>query len=688
MRKQSREAILLIIFLFIIPGCVSMPPLPSSQFQLDQIDTAALKGKVIVIDPGHGGMYRGAIGKMGLRESEVNMGVALYLWGLLHDAGAYPIMTRTADTNVAFSPSKQLSDDLLARSRLSNYLKPDLFISIHHNSNTNDTKKNNLEVYYKLMDPGPSQELAECIMERIENTFEVEKAQVLPGNYSVLRETRATAILGEASYLTHKENERRLSLHGFLRLEAEAYFLGILDYFRGGVPRILNLTPNGDFLCDAQPEVVGLVKDDEHGKGIDPDSVTLYLDGNVVATRYDPLTGRVRYIPESPLNNGSHTLRLEAKNLGGNSATPVSTVFYTSLYPFQIETRPLIATLLPDGLSRTRITAEIVDENLNPVADGTLVSFYTSAGRVVDSLVTSRKGKAITHLIADYQLGHAEVVAASGGVYNSCIVTLGKPEEKIIEVYVHDRQGNPLEGAEVIFEEETYLKTDHLGYCFNKGNDDGGLEFTVWKNGYLPLKGFLDLGGEEVVREKLVLTPVDHGLMWHKVIVIDPQGREDSSLTDDSRERSRAEINYTTALCLRKMLELAGATVFLTRGSDSVSTSIERVIKANKTRADLLISLDHRKGSSYLGYYFNSSKGKFLARSIKQVIDDELSCKKLKMMEGREFVLIHTGMPAVVVSLDCRRCKRLPRDEEERPWVEAQALYQGLRSYFKGMSQI
>lgn len=688
MRKQCREAILLFIFSLIIPGCVSMPSLPSSLFQLDQIDTTALRGKVIVIDPGHGGSYSGAVGKMGLKESDVNLGVALYLWGFLRGAGAQPIMTRTADTTVVSPHRKQLSDDLRARSKICNELNADLFISIHHNSNINDPKKNNLEVYYKLVDPGPSRELAECVMERIRDTLEAGKAQVLPGNYSVLRETTSTAILGEASYLTHRENERRLTLHGFLKLEAEAYFLGSLDYFRKGIPRILDLTPNGDFLCQAQPEIVGWVQDDERGKGIDPDSTKLYLDGILVEHCYDPLTGRVSYIPTRPLTNRKHTLRLEAKNLGGNSARPFSAVFYVSLSPFQIETYPLIKTLPPNGLSRTRIIAEVVDENLNPVADGTLVSFSTSSGRVVDSLVATRQGKAITHLIAGYQVGWAEVMAVCGGVLSSCIVTFNKPEGGIIEICIHDQHGNPLEEAELIFGDETCLITDPLGYCFYQSDSDEELEFTVWKDGYLPLRNFLSLRGEEVTHEKLVLKPMDHGLMWHKVIVIDPQGREKASISDSSDEIERSEVNLQTALCLREMLRVAGAVVFLTRESNNVSTPVERVIKANEVRANILISLDHRKGASYLGYYFNSSKGKFLAHSIKQIIDDELSCKKLEMMESNEFVLIHTRMPAVVINLDHHRCRGLPRDEEERVWAEAQALYQGLRSYFKGVLQL
>ena len=130
------------------------------------------------------------------------------------------------------------------------------------------------------------------------------------------------------------------------------------------------------------------------------------------------------------------------------------------------------------------------------------------------------------------------------------------------------------------------------------------------------------------------------------------------------------------------MLELAGAEVFLTRENATAPSPSERVIKADEVQAEVLISLDHRKGS-YLGYYFSSIKGKFLARSIKQSIDDELFCKKVKLIESTDFVIVHTEMPAVVVNIDFPKCKKLPGDKEDRAWAEAKVIYQGLRSYFQ-----
>jgi N-acetylmuramoyl-L-alanine amidase len=679
-RRVLHIPYLLVVVLLLISGCASMPLLPSSSLQHHQLDLSPLAGKVIVIDPGHGGKYSGAVGRMGLKESEVNLGVALYLWGALQSAGAKPVMTRTADTTVASPAHKQLRADLLARSMMSNTVHPDLFVSIHHNSNTHRPKKNNLEVYYKLTDPGASRELAECIMKRIGNAFPIAQAQVLPGNYSVLRGTRATAILGEASYLTHRENERRLSLHGFLKLEAEAYFLGILDYFARGVPRIFAVTPDGDVYAQAQPEVTGWVKDDACGKGIDPSSIKLYLDDVAAEHLYDPLTGKVSYIPSQPLVNGEHTLRLEARNRGGNSAQPVRTIFSVALPPAAVVLSPIVATIPPDGRSRTRLTATVLDSTGNPVIDGTSVAFSTSAGALAESVVPTSFGKATTHLIAGFQRTSAEVVATCNGLSSVCTVTFDRPEKNLLEISIHDLQGNPMSGAELFCGKALCCVTDYLGYCFYQNDRAEELPFTVWKDGYQSLKGSFSLSGEGVTREELLLKPVDNGLMWNRVVVIDPQAEDGISTSSSAIER--AEANFKTAVYLKEMLKLAGAKVFLTRENNFTPSPAERVIKADEVRSEVLISLNHKKGS-HLGYYFNSIKGKFLARFIKQFIDDELSCKKVKMIESTDFVIVHTEMPAVVVNIDSRKCKGLPGDEEGRAWTEAKIIYQGLRSYFQ-----
>ena len=50
---------------------------------LDSVDAAGLRGKRIVLDPGHGGVFPGTQGVKGLTEKEVNLGVGLALRDLL-----------------------------------------------------------------------------------------------------------------------------------------------------------------------------------------------------------------------------------------------------------------------------------------------------------------------------------------------------------------------------------------------------------------------------------------------------------------------------------------------------------------------------------------------------------------------------------------------------------------------------
>ncbi len=64
------------------------------------VDFTVLRGKTIVLDPGHGGRYLGAVGKGGLTEKEVNLAVAKILRDLLVSYGATVVMTRSEDVDL------------------------------------------------------------------------------------------------------------------------------------------------------------------------------------------------------------------------------------------------------------------------------------------------------------------------------------------------------------------------------------------------------------------------------------------------------------------------------------------------------------------------------------------------------------------------------------------------------------
>ncbi len=97
-----------------------------------------LRIRRVVVDPGHGGKDHGAIGRGGLREKDVNLGIAKKLGGYLkRKLGVKVIYTRTHDRFVS----------LPGRSAIANQKKGDLFVSIHANAFWK-RKIHGIETYY------------------------------------------------------------------------------------------------------------------------------------------------------------------------------------------------------------------------------------------------------------------------------------------------------------------------------------------------------------------------------------------------------------------------------------------------------------------------------------------------------------------------------------------------------------
>ena len=167
----------------------------------------------------------------------MNLGVALYLRGLLEWAGARVHLTRTADYDFLSPADSNLAADLGFRVSLMDSLQPDVFLSIHHNSNAAaDPHLNETQTYYPLGDEGASLDLARAIHRHLVLNLEIQPAKILPGNFHVLRNATVPAVLGEPSMLSNPVMAGRLSLAASLELEAQAYFLGLLDYFAAGTP--------------------------------------------------------------------------------------------------------------------------------------------------------------------------------------------------------------------------------------------------------------------------------------------------------------------------------------------------------------------------------------------------------------------------------------------------------------------
>jgi N-acetylmuramoyl-L-alanine amidase len=194
-----------------------------------------LEGRVIFLDPGHGGTaetddYR--VGPTGEREEWVNLRVALLLREMLEARGARVHMSRTEDVAV---PLQERADSATAHGA-------DVFLSIHHNA-TADPEVNFPIIYFhgNASENQASVALGRSVARKLREAlfagesplsvvsdhviFPVAGAAVLRHSYGI------PGVIGEASFFTHPPEEERLKAPAHNRREAEAYVAALEEFF-------------------------------------------------------------------------------------------------------------------------------------------------------------------------------------------------------------------------------------------------------------------------------------------------------------------------------------------------------------------------------------------------------------------------------------------------------------------------
>lgn len=87
----------------------------------------------LVLDAGHGGIDGGAISDSGLKESDINLQIALKTEALVRFLGIDTVMTRETDTDNSDNKAYNEHDNLVQRVKLANSTENAVLISIHQN---------------------------------------------------------------------------------------------------------------------------------------------------------------------------------------------------------------------------------------------------------------------------------------------------------------------------------------------------------------------------------------------------------------------------------------------------------------------------------------------------------------------------------------------------------------------------
>ena len=212
---------------------VALPTIPEKPIPqvVNYRTTGGINGKIIVLDPGHGGSDPGAIGPTGLQEKQVTLPIAEYLKSILEAKGAKVILTRTTDVDV-YGPHASGVDELQARVNVANGNQADAFISIHINSFSNPNVGGIATYYFDGSDQ--SKKLASSVQEQIaeHSGFNGDRG-IQPGNLYVLRHSLMPYILVELGFISNPKEEGHLKESETQKDFANELAKGLELYFGG-----------------------------------------------------------------------------------------------------------------------------------------------------------------------------------------------------------------------------------------------------------------------------------------------------------------------------------------------------------------------------------------------------------------------------------------------------------------------
>jgi len=229
LRWQALVSLLAVLLILLGIGIYSM-----EQRRQEEIMVMAplLAGKMIIIDPGHGGYDPGAKGKNGGVEKEITLEVSQRLALALAQSGAGVLLTRDGDYDLAPPEVNSLSQrkqmDLQKRVAIAEQSRADLLLSIHVNAFPAD-RWFGAQTFYQAGDER-SKLLAEAIqgeLQRITGTRRVAKT----ADIFINRVSTMPSVTVEIGFISNPQEERLMQEPDYQNKVAWAIYCGILQYY-------------------------------------------------------------------------------------------------------------------------------------------------------------------------------------------------------------------------------------------------------------------------------------------------------------------------------------------------------------------------------------------------------------------------------------------------------------------------
>ncbi|WP_066072431.1 N-acetylmuramoyl-L-alanine amidase CwlD [Neobacillus soli] len=192
-----------------------------------------LSGKIILLDPGHGGPDGGA-GTGETLEKDIALEITLKVRDYLQQQGALVIMTRETDKDLADPGTRGYSrrkvEDLKKRLKMINNGDNDLFVSIHLNA-IPSARWSGAQTFY-----APHHEenarAAKFIQEELRKNLENTTRKAKPiSNIYILKNAKKPGVLVEVGFLSNPTEKENLKKDSYQEKVAISIYQGIIRYY-------------------------------------------------------------------------------------------------------------------------------------------------------------------------------------------------------------------------------------------------------------------------------------------------------------------------------------------------------------------------------------------------------------------------------------------------------------------------
>jgi N-acetylmuramoyl-L-alanine amidase len=177
--------------------------------------------RTIIIDAGHGGQDGGARATDGVSEKEIVLSIAKQIQQAGQEKGIKVILTRDSDKAM----------ELKERVSFTNRFPAELFISLHINSNEDDSGLSGIEC---IVNEGntkfsESKQLAEEVVTQLKTLGGIAINDIKKSNYYVLQ-SNVPAVMVELGYLSNKEDYAFIRDDKNQKLLSEQIIAAVLSY--------------------------------------------------------------------------------------------------------------------------------------------------------------------------------------------------------------------------------------------------------------------------------------------------------------------------------------------------------------------------------------------------------------------------------------------------------------------------